>query len=340
MKKIFVLAIILIPVLSFAEAGFFIQGRGGFLVKVDPASAFEAKYPVLKGPALKDIPVRIPAADFGPLYLDNFVEPVVKDFFESAYILNESGDNYTLNEELVIETIDAVLVKKNIISNIRKEQRKSFNEYYKFDRKGKIYRLKKKIPESEKKQVYHKVKLLLIRIALLDLNSENEIPTGLDKSGMPMPHRFPRVFEAKSKAHIDVHFAWGFRFENDLSLGFSINLTNFVMPSLEIMLKYNFTLPNQTFEPYVGGVLYGGFLDGFPVGLNVIGGVEFFPAQAQDYADNFSISIEGRLGPVLYSKIYYDTGNNAEGIWKQFSLLLDGGIYFVTGYRWDRRNAN
>ena len=109
------------------------------------------------------------------------------------------------------------------------------------------------------------------------------------------------------------------------------------MPSLEILVKYNFYIDDYPFEPYIGGVLYGGFLDGFPIGLNLIGGCDVFPMFYEDRDDNkkFYLSGELKVGAVLYAPIYYDTGLNTEGIWKKLSLLAEGGFYLGYGYIWN-----
>ena len=189
------------------------------------------------------------------------------------------------------------------------------------------------------------IELVKIRAVLLKYNRDNEMANDLSEHGMPMPHRFPRIFEARTKPYFDVHIAWGAKFDNftindgevklgNLVLGFSINLANFIMPSLEIMLKYNFYLPEYPVEPYIGGLIYGGFMDGFPIGINVIGGVDFFPTHYEDVDinRNLFINAELRLGPVIYVPIYYDTGENNEGIWKKIGVLIDGGFYTGIGY--------
>lgn len=187
--------------------------------------------------------------------------------------------------------------------------------------------------------------LTVLRNVFLKYNKDNEMNNELGQNGMPMPHKFPRVFEAKSKAYFDVHIAWGVKFDNfttnngetklgNMALGFSVNLANFIMPSLEIMLKYNFYLPDYPVEPYIGGLIYGGFMDGFPIGINVIGGVDVFPTHFEPVYENRNLFInaELRVGPVINVPIYYDTGNNNEGIWKKIGVLIDGGFYTGIGY--------
>lgn len=198
-----------------------------------------------------------------------------------------------------------------------------------------------------KPQYENIVELTKIRNILMYYNKDNEMLTGLDQHGTPMPHNFPRVFEAKTKANFDIHFAWGVKFDNfytaedvklgRMFLGFSVNLTNFTMPSLEIMVKYNFYLPDYPVEPYIGGLIYGGFMDGFPIGFSALGGADIFPFHYEDRVDNrnFFLSGELRVGTVLFAPIYFDTGENTEGIWKKLTLLGEGGFYAGWGYVWD-----
>lgn len=208
------------------------------------------------------------------------------------------------------------------------------NEFY--EKQGDKYVLKSDKSNKE---------LIELRNVFLKYNRDNEINNELGQHGMPMPHKFPRVFEAKSKAYIDVHIAWGVKFDNftinngetklgNMVLGFSINLANFIMPSLELMLKYNFYLPYYPVEPYIGGLIYGGFMDGFPIGINVIGGVDVFPMHFEPIAENRNLFLnaELRLGPVINVPIYYDTGSNSEGIWKKVGILIEGGFYTGIGY--------
>lgn len=226
-------------------------------------------------------------------------------------------------DELTIEEYE------EMYSKLGKKERKVLEEGYTLD--GDRYVLA--VDRSDKK-AFEKVRWLFML-----LNEDNEMLTGLEQHGTPMPHKFPRVFEPKTKANFDIHIGWGVKFENGnypITLGFSVNLTNFVMPSLEIMLKTNFIIDGYPIEPYVGGVLYGGFLDGFPIGLSAIGGVDAFPRFYETGTDNknFFVSGELRLGAVLYSSVYYDSGINSEGIWKKLSLLAEGGFYFSYGYIW------
>ena len=205
--------------------------------------------------------------------------------------------------------------------------------------------------EAEKKYVLNKDKdnkkdLALIRTILMKYNKDNEMQTGLDQHGAPSPHKFPRVFEAKTKANFDVYFVWGVKFDNfytnnnvklgNIMLGFALNLTNFVMPSLEFSLKYNFFLYGYPFEPYVGAALIGGFIDGFPIQLYVLGGADIFPMNNENRPDNRNLFVnaEMRLGAALYAATYFDTGLNTEPIWKKLAWLVQGGFYTGIGYVW------
>ncbi|HBD93775.1 MAG: hypothetical protein A2015_00720 [Spirochaetes bacterium GWF1_31_7] len=178
----------------------------------------------------------------------------------------------------------------------------------------------------------------IARGILLKYNNNNEIPSGIDDHGTPMPHRFPRVFNPKTKVNIDFCFAWGYRFKENVSLDFSFNLTNFIMPSLELGVNYHFDLGDSyNFEPFIGTLIYGGFIDGFPIGFSLAGGLDFFPVIKDDkMTKNFFIGPELRIGTVWFTDIYYDTGVNSEGIWKNFNLLGEAGFYVNSGYRWDQ----
>ncbi len=233
-------------------------------------------------------------------------------------------------KEMTIEEFEKYL--SEVITD--EEDRITMNEFY--EKQEDKYILKSDKNNKE---------LTRVRNVFLKYNKDNEINNDLGQNGMPMPHNFARVFEAKSKAYFDVHFAWGVKFDNftinngetklgNMVLGFSINMANFIMPSLEIMLKYNFYLPYYPVEPYIGGLIYGGFMDGFPIGINVIGGVDIFPTHYEDVYENRNLFLnaELRLGTVINVPIYYDTGSNSEGIWKKVGLLVEGGFYTGIGY--------
>jgi len=172
-----------------------------------------------------------------------------------------------------------------------------------------------------------------VRSILLKLNKKNEIDNDLLSHGSPSPHRFPRVFNAKSKPYFDITFNWGVKFANNITLDFGVNLSNFVMPSLEIGLKYNFVIPGYPVEPFVGGAIYGGFMDGFPIGISALAGVDIFPCYLENkHSDNFFLSAELRIGAVIVIPVYYDTGLDTETIYKKLGVLAEGGFYMGTGY--------
>ena len=335
MKRLYIIILILIEWTIWSEEGFFLQGRTGTLIKVDIESGLTPKGLVKKGPNLREIKDSYSSNEFEELIQKKLDFEIEKIFFKEIYQYDESTDSYNIDKDYIIKEFSSFLIRDNILININQHEKK-FLSYYQLDRKKNIYKIKEKFLDNEIiKDISHGIKKLIVRNVLLHYNSQNEIYSGIDDSGMPMPHRFPRTFDTKTKGAFDIHFVWGYRFENNITLGFSINLTNIVMPSLEIMLKYNFVIDSYPFEPYVGGIIYGGFLDGFPIGLSAIGGMDFYPRYYED-DKNFYLSAELRMGAVLYSKIYFDTGDDTEGIWKKFSILAEGGFYFGAGYRWDR----
>lgn len=347
-KRLLVLFIIMIiPFQFYAKNRFFFLSRVGNLIKVDIASGTVFKYPKNKGPRLDQIETQINIEIFENKVLAKIIEPYYKKFLLDHYSKDEALGNYILNDlqkdiEILIKLhnvflnnnigftyevkIPAYKFEKTILGKkiSNNEDADLLKNHYK--KKKNNYYLNVNWQEAEK-----------LREIFLVLNKENELYTGLDQHGAPSPHKFPRVFEAKSKSHLDIHIVWGVKFTNDLMFGVSVNITNFVMPSLEFMLKYNFNVPDYPFEPYIGGVLYGGVLDGFPIGLSVIGGCDFFPLYTEDISQNKNLFLEAelRLGAVLYAPIYYDTGLNSEGIWKKLSFLGEGGFYFGTGYVWN-----
>lgn len=279
----FMCFLLLLSVMSlYADEGFFLQGRTGVMVKIDPLTGFKPNYPEVKGPVADDI---------------------------------KRSFTYTEYEVVKKEVYDIYRDKVNI------------DDFY-----GKIEELYvlKDINDAD---------MAKLRQVFLSINKKNEIFTGLTHYGMPMPHNVPRVFDPVTKANFDIHFVMGYRFENNLSLAGSINLTNFMMPSLEIMVKYNFdTGDKYAVEPFVGGVIYGGVLDGFPIGFNMISGIDYYPEYfiEDNRKTNIFVSGELRIGTVLYTAVYYDSGINSEGIWKKLSWLLEGGIYAGSGYRFDK----
>jgi len=345
--RIFILSFLLLfgSLNIFSKEGFFLQNRSGALIKIDFMSGFKQNNPVKKGPTLDDIKDKINKNEFEKEILDKLTEEIDKNFLKMVYELRDD-ENYYLKKDLILTDFDSRLLKSHITLNITRDE-KEFLKNYKLNYKTKIYSLKENIDNEKAIEISKKAIKFILRVILLDINRENEMPTGIDTEGSPMPHKFPRVFEAKSKGYFDIHFVWGYKFADIIvdnvnygavTLGFSINLTNIVMPSLEIMVKYNFNLGDKYpfFEPFVGGLIYGGFIDGFPIGISALGGCDIFP-RAMENDFNFYLSAEMRLGGVLYSKIYFDTGKNNEGIWKKFDFLIESGFYFGAGYRWDKQ---
>jgi hypothetical protein len=276
--------------LASAKNSFYILNRDGILIQIDPASAFETKYPKKPGPT--EAPKDISADEFENKLLPSITDDADKKILTDSYSKVEAEKKYILNKD--------------------KDNKKD---------------------------------LLVIRNILMKYNKDNEMYTGLDQHGAASPHNFPRVFEAKTKANFDFYFVWGVKFDNfyvnntklgNLDLGFALNLTNFVMPSLEFSLKYNFYLYGYPFEPFVGASLIGGFIDGFPIQLNVLGGADIFPMNNENIPENRNLFVnaEMRLGAALYAATYFDTGLNTEPIWKKLSWLIQGGFYTGVGYVW------
>ncbi|MBN2546368.1 MAG: hypothetical protein JXB50_11265 [Spirochaetes bacterium] len=357
MKKINILLISLfilsINALYPAVKGrFFLENRYGVLVKVDPASAYKGNHPEKKGPRLDEIPVNFSKEEFENQLLSKINDSYDKNFLMKIYSADDDG-NYKLNidfENVIILTkIQNILfsngifvrdirkIKKNYYENtvlikLTNEEKEYFNKYYKLSNLNYI-------PEINWKDIEN---AFILRSILLKYNEKNEIYNGLETDGSPMPHKFPRVHNAKSKAHFDIHIAWGVNIKNDaipgyLNVGFSLNITNFTMFSLEIInIKYNFELSDHPFEPYLGFTIYGGYLDGFPIGFNFFGGVQVYPLSIHlDSIDkNRTLFATGelRLGPVIYIPLYYDTGLNTETIYKKIGILMDGGFYTSIGY--------
>ncbi|HPO50353.1 MAG TPA: hypothetical protein PLO89_08535, partial [Spirochaetota bacterium] len=258
---------------------------------------------------------------------------------------DESEGKYFLKKNWTPLSISQTVLKEIILGNLVGIQKNIFKKYYRFDRKSYKYFLKEGLTDEEKKSVANNVPILVLRCIFLYYNKENEMYVELDGYGSPSPHKFPRLSEAKSKALFDIHFVWGGKWEDpsdpnkNVSLAFSLNLTNFIMLSLEISVKYNFIVGEYPFSPYLGASLYGGFWDGFPIGLSVIGGSDIYPAYTTDKTKNFYVLGEARIGGVFLSGIYFDTGYDYEGIWKKFKFLLEGGFYAGVGYRFDGINT-
>ncbi|MCK4796329.1 MAG: hypothetical protein KAT05_03050 [Spirochaetes bacterium] len=349
-KKFFIfLLLFLLSFCAFSKNRFFLQNRLGALIKVDPASAYKLKHAEKKGPTLYEIPKTISKEEMFNTYLKK-VNPkeyeVLSAYYKienDIYVLTINSDdletlkkieNIFLMNRINVSSVKKIrdnVFEKRVLNKIRNDEEKKYlmsiyikdNKYYSLDIDWQNIDIFKKLREI-----------------FLKYNLKNEMYTGLDQHGTPMPHNFPRVHEAKSKAHFDIHFSWGVRLENNLTIGFAFNITNFTMFSLELlMIKYNFDIPNYPFEPYVGGALYGGYADGFPIGINFLAGFDFFPLSTtnNNYENdrNLFLTVEARIGPVIYIPTYYDTGLNTETIYKEIGVLMDGGLYFGYGYIFD-----
>jgi hypothetical protein len=327
-----------------SSEGFFIQNRDGILIKVDVTSGIKMNTPVKKGPGINESPEKIDINTFEKDYLETITNQVQKDFILQAYNKDIANNAYILKKDYLPEKLDQVIVKNGILGNLNVPEKKYITKYYLYDKSSKFYLLKQNLTDQDKIIIGEQLIPLFVRVIFLQYNKDNEMETGLDLSGAPSPHNFPRTFNPKTQGAIDIQFCWGYKFEDsrdpniNATLEFSINLTNFVMPSLEILVKHNFIInDNPTISPYIGGVLYGGFMDGFPIGLSFLGGTDIFPTYYLDQKTNNYLLAEGRLGAVIFSRTYFDTGSNSDGIWKKIGILAEGGFYFGTGYRWDKK---
>lgn len=328
-----------------AKNSFFLENRDGILVKVEPSSAYKGNYPEKKGPALGEIKLIFEEKEFNDFSLKILTNE--KEILLSVY--KKDGNNYLLNSELeelvkvarIIENskiaifsyekINKKIFEEKILASLRNEEKDLLTKRYKLI--GNNYHLQTDIDKIKK--------LYKVREIFLKYNEKNEIYNGLEVDGSPMPHSFPRVHNAKSKAHFDIHLAWGVRIEDksfpgSITIGFALNITNFTMFSLELItFKYGFDLINNPLEPYIGFGIYGGYLDGFPIGINLFGGVMAYPISiAYNDPVNRKMYILGevRMGPVIYVPVYFDTGLNTETIYKKISVLMEGGIYTGFGY--------
>ncbi|MBP7553089.1 MAG: hypothetical protein KA885_06655 [Spirochaetes bacterium] len=337
MRRYFIILFTALTFFLFADEGFFLQGRTGILLKVDVEKGLTKKKMDKIGPSFDEIKDSYNKTYFETEILNSIKDKTDLSFINSIYKLDNSSDNYILDTEKPLIVFYSTVLKKNVLLNINNVE-KGYLKNYKLDKKNNVYRI---INENDSDIIQKSInaRKVLVRILLLYYNSDNEQYSGIDSYGMPTPHKFPRTFDPYVKPNFDIHFVWGYRFINDLILGFSINFTNFVMPSLEISLKYNFASTGiKGIEPFVGGAIYGGFLDGFPIGFSALGGLDFLGESMglTEHSKNLYLSAEARLGAVLYSEIYFDTGNNTEGIWKKFNVLAEGGFYFSSGYRWNK----
>jgi hypothetical protein len=326
MKKLIIvilLTFLTLPVFSDSDNLF--QIRTGVLVKIDPG--LTPNYAPDDGPTPEEIPEEMPEDQFEEMFLNKITGQSDKAFVLSIYE-NRDG-RYILRNDIILSSIDASLIKERVIGDIKRRDKAILFDNYQLNRTSMTYNI---TDETKTEEISRDVAKFIFWNIMLEYNTDNEIPTGLDISGMPMPHGFPRVFEPRTKANFDLCIGWGNVYDNDITLRFSINLTNFVMPSFEIAVKYNFETDNDTLSPFIGGALYGGVLDGFPIGINAIGGIDFYPIEPNENNREFFYSLESRFGGVLYTSTYFDKGQKAGGIWKDTAWLLEGGLYFNTGY--------
>ncbi|HOV14170.1 MAG TPA: hypothetical protein PK771_07795 [Spirochaetota bacterium] len=345
MKKIIIVLTFLINsylfIFSDISSSFFLQNRTGVLIKVDVASGAKVNNPKKKGPTYEDIPRQIDKKTFDDQYLSTVTDQDDKNFILNCYDFNAENNTYVLKSDFIPEKISKKVLKEVVFGNLAGEPKVIFNQFYKLDNKSGNYILKKSLDLKDKELVAKNVLIVVLRSIFLYYNKDNEMPVELDIYGSPSPHKFPRISEAKSKALFDIHFVWGGKWvdptdpNKNVSLMFGINLTNFVMPSLEVSVKYNFHIPSYPFSPYIGGALYGGFWDGFPIGISLMGGSDVYPTFLLDNKTNFYILGETRIGVILLTGIYFDTGYNNEGIYKKFKVLAEGGFYAGVGYRFD-----
>lgn len=178
--------------------------------------------------------------------------------------------------------------------------------------------------------------LIKVDVASAYVSKRNQdmdnIRTGIGYYGVADSHGFPRVLEAKAAPYAELFFNWGYKFPKVFSLGFSILLSNFVMPSL--VFDFKFTLYEKTkLKPYVFLSVYGGILDGFPIGIMAGGGIDIY------FDDHFYFLIESKIGTEIFVSRYYDDGINSNPIWHWDSTYAYMGfaIYLGFGYQFKNR---
>ncbi len=159
---------------------------------------------------------------------------------------------------------------------------------------------------------------------------DSSIFTGIGEYGMTNPHNFPRVLEAQAAVFAEMIFFWGYKFPRIFSLGSSIILSNFVMPSLSFDFKFSFN-EQKMIRPYIFLDIYGGILDGFPIGVAAGGGIDIYIDK------NLFFLVESKVGAEIFVRRYYDDGNNANAIWHFESTYAYGifAIYLGVGYRFN-----
>ena len=154
------------------------------------------------------------------------------------------------------------------------------------------------------------------------------INTGIGQYGATAPHQFPRVINAPVEPDGDLIVNWGYKFPKLFSLGFGIQVEDFVMPSLMFDFKFSF-LEDKMLRPYTLIGLTGGLFDGFPIGITGGGGFDVYLTK------NFYLLFETRLGAEIIVQRYYDDGNNSHPIWHFESTTAYGlfGIYIGVGFQ-------
>ena len=158
------------------------------------------------------------------------------------------------------------------------------------------------------------------------------IPTGIGEYGATTPHGFPRVLEAIAAPYGEMIFFFGYKFPRVFSLGFGHLMSNFVMHSLMVDFKFTF-IEDKRVRPYATLGIYGGYLDGFPIGITAAGGVDIF------FDDHFFFLIESKVGAEIFVARYYDDGINSNPIWHWDSVYAYAlfGIYLGVGYQFKNK---
>jgi len=167
------------------------------------------------------------------------------------------------------------------------------------------------------------------------IGRNESIYTGMGEYGATMPHGFPRILEGKAAPYVENIFFWGYKFPKVFSLGFGILLSNFVMPSL--MFDFKFTLTEKyKVKPYLFADIYGGLLDGFPIGITGGGGIDIY------FTDHLYMLLESKAGVEIFVARYYDDGINSNPIWHWDSVYAYGlfTIYIGVGYQFKNRNTD
>lgn len=171
-----------------------------------------------------------------------------------------------------------------------------------------------------------------------DQSLSSSIPTGIGYYGATSPHHFPRIIEPMTGLYGELSVFWGYRFPRLFSLGFSFMLSNMVMPFLTFEFKFSFR-QDKKIQPFTALYLHGGVLDGFPIGVAALGGIDIFVNKA------FYFLIELKLGAEIFVRNYYDDGNNSNPIWHFDTTYAYGvmglslGFGYVFKNRWTDENG-